>query len=161
MRLSPRRIAIATLAMLGTTPLLASEPQSGGPGTIERGRYLMRVAGCNDCHSAGYAQSGGQLPEKDWLKGDQVGFSGPWGTTYPTNLRLSMSRMTEAQWIAHARGSEMRPPMPWFSLRAMTTSDLKAIYRYVRHLGPAGEPAPAYAPPGQKPAGPAIDFVPK
>jgi len=48
--------------------------------------------------------------------------------------------------------------MPWFNVRAMSTSDLRAIYRYVRHLGPAGQPAPAYVPPGQEPKGPAVRF---
>jgi hypothetical protein len=48
--------------------------------------------------------------------------------------------------------------MPWFALRDMDKEDLRAIYRFVRHLGPAGSPAPAYLPPGQAPAGPAVLF---
>ena len=48
--------------------------------------------------------------------------------------------------------------MPGPSLRAMTDDDLRAIYRYVRALGPAGGAAPAYAPPGQKVAGPVVVF---
>ena len=35
-----------------------------------------------------------------------------------------------------------------FNLRAMSDGDLRAVYRHVRHLGPAGVPAPAYVPPG-------------
>jgi hypothetical protein len=42
----------------------------------------------------------------------------------------------------------------------MSDDDLKAIYRYVRFLGPKGEQAPAPLPPGAKPTGPAITFVP-
>ncbi|MEJ2396973.1 MAG: cytochrome C, partial [Gammaproteobacteria bacterium] len=30
---------------------------------LERGRYLVRIGGCNDCHTAGYAESGGKTPE--------------------------------------------------------------------------------------------------
>ena len=26
---------------------------------IERGRYLVKIAGCNDCHTAGYPEAGG------------------------------------------------------------------------------------------------------
>lgn len=37
------------------------------------------------------------MPEGEWLTGDVVGFRGPWGTSYPTNLRLSLGAMTEAQ----------------------------------------------------------------
>jgi hypothetical protein len=68
--------------------------------------------------------------------------------------------MSEDQWLARARG-EMRPPMPWFNLRDMSDDDLRAIYRYVRQLGTAGEPAPAYAAPGRKVATPYIVFEPQ
>jgi hypothetical protein len=36
--------------------------------------------------------------------------------------------------------------------------DLRAIYQYVKTLGPAGEPAPAYLPPGVEPKGPVARF---
>jgi hypothetical protein len=48
--------------------------------------------------------------------------------------------------------------MPFWALNTMTDSDLRAIYRYVRALGPAGQEAPAYVPPGQEPKGPAVKF---
>lgn len=48
--------------------------------------------------------------------------------------------------------------MPWFNVRAMTDADLRALYRYVRHLGPAGKPAPAYLPPDQAPGAPVVEF---
>jgi len=125
---------------------------------VERGRYLVKVGGCNDCHTAGYGMSAGQVPEKEWLTGDQLGWHGPWGTTYPTNLRLSMNAMSENDWIKMAQTMKARPPMPWFTLNAMDKEDLRAIYRFVRHLGPAGKPAPSGLAPGVKPAGPAITF---
>jgi hypothetical protein len=37
--------------------------------------------------------------------------------------------------------------MPWFTLREMSDRDLVDIYRFIRALGPAGEPAPAALPP--------------
>lgn len=125
---------------------------------IERGRYLVRIAGCNDCHTAGYAQTGGQVPEKDWLLGDRLGWRGAWGTTYPANLRLAMKGVSEDEWIKVSKTVKLRPPMPWFALRDMDDEDLRAIYRYVRHLGPAGSQAPAFVPPGQTPAHPYIQF---
>ena len=125
---------------------------------IERGRYLVRIGGCNDCHTAGYGMSAGQVPEKAWLTGDQLGWRGPWGTTYPSNLRLSLNAMSENDWIAMAKSLKTRPPMPWFTLHAMDKEDLRAIYRFVRHLGPAGKPAPAWVPPERSPAGPVIQF---
>ena len=50
--------------------------------------------------------------------------------------------------------------MPFFNLRDMTDADVKAIYAYLKHLGPAGQPAPAYVPPDKTPAGPFVLFPP-
>lgn len=124
---------------------------------VERGRYLARTAGCNDCHTPGYAGSSGAVPESTWLVGDSVGWQGPWGTTYPINLRLFVQQLTPEQWLIVAR-KPARPPMPWFALRDMTDEDLLALYHYVRSLGPAGEPAPSYLPPGQVAATPVVKF---
>jgi mono/diheme cytochrome c family protein len=132
----------------------------GGDGPIERGRYLVSVSGCNDCHTPGYAERAGDVPESDWLIGSLVGFQGPWGTTYPANLRLLAADLSEPQWLARARAAT-RPPMPWFALRDMTDADLEAIYAFLRALGGAGDPAPSYVPPGQTVLTPYIDFIPK
>ena len=48
--------------------------------------------------------------------------------------------------------------MPWFALHDMHEDDLRAFYRFVRSLGPAGVPAPAYVPPGETPNGPFVQF---
>jgi hypothetical protein len=148
------RTAIAALVLLAATPAFAqqTDPQ------INRGRYLIKIGGCNDCHTAGYAPTGGKVPEAQWLTGDILGFNGPWGTTYPTNLRLYFQDMTEAEWLKKGRSLSTRPPMPWFNVRAMSASDLRAMYRYVRSLGPAGKPAPAYLPPDKTPPEPVVRF---
>ena len=128
--------------------------------SFEHGRYLIVAGGCNDCHTPGYPESGGKTPQSEWLIGNAVGFQGPWGTSYPANLRLTVQKLTEAQWLARVR-QPMRPPMPWFNLREMTDRDLIAMYRFIRTLGPAGEPAPAAAEPGVAVMTPYIEFVPK
>jgi len=126
---------------------------------IERGRYVVEIAGCNDCHTAGYAEAGGQAPEADRLKGDRLGFRGPWGTTYATNLRLSIGKMTEDQWLKYANSLMTRPPMPWFNVRAMTDADLRALYQYVKSMpGVAGTAAPAFVPPDKQPNQPYIQW---
>lgn len=145
---------LAVNRVAATPPERASTPES----SIDRGRYLVKVAGCNDCHTAGYAQTGGKVAEAQWLTGDALGWQGPWGTTYPTNLRLQLQTYSEAQWMTYARTMRSRPPMPWFALHDMTDTDLRALYRYIRSLGPAGTPAPAYLAPGEVPKGPAIRF---
>jgi len=125
---------------------------------IKRGRYLVQIGGCNDCHTPGYPEKGGKVPEAQWLTGDALGWRGPWGTTYATNLRLSMQDLSEDQWVKKAKALTARPPMPWFNVRAMTTGDLRAMYRYIRHLGTAGKPAPAYVPPDKTPPQPYVQF---
>ena len=125
---------------------------------VERGRYLVKIAGCNDCHTPGYMAAAGKVPESQWLTGDKLGWRGPWGTTYAINLRLYMKDMTEGEWMMRAKTMQTRPPMPWFALRDMTERDLKAIYHYVKAQPVAGEPAPAYVPPGQEPKGPYAQF---
>ena len=151
------KIAAAVLATLLAAPALAQQAKPSDP-RVERGRYLVKITGCNDCHTAGYAVTGGKVPEAQWLTGDALGWQGPWGTTYPVNLRLYMQELTEEQWVKKARTLTTRPPMPWFNLHDMTPADLRAMYRYIRHLGPAGKPAPVYLPPDQTPAQPYVKF---
>lgn len=137
-------------------PIAAPARKTDTP-VVERGRYLVKTAGCNDCHTAGYAVTGGAVEESLWLTGDSLGWQGAWGTTYPINLRLFMDSLTADQWLLLAR-KPARPPMPWFALRDMTDADLLAIYHYVRSLGPAGNHAPAYVPPGETATTPVVKF---
>jgi mono/diheme cytochrome c family protein len=140
-------------------PARAADPAAEWQ-TLERGRYLTVAGGCHDCHTPGYPEAAGKVPAEQWLAGNPVGFQGPWGTTYPVNLRLYVQNLTEAQWLARVR-QPMRPPMPWFNLRDMNDRDLVAMYRFIRVLGPVGEPAPAPAAPGAVVTTPYIEFVPK
>ena len=81
--------------------------------------------------------------------------------SYPANLRLSFQNMNETQFIEMARAGQGRPPMPWPSLKAMSDKDLKAIYAYIKSLGPRGEMAPAALSPGVAPDRPHIPFTPQ
>ena len=148
-----------TKILLSILFLAGSLQQAGAADPlVERGRYVVGIAGCNDCHTPGFAMKGGQVAESEWLTGDALGWRGPWGTTYATNLRLYIPTLTEDQWVKKAKTLSTRPPMPWFNLHRMTDEDLRAIYRYVRDLGPAGKPAPAYVAPTAVPAGPYVQF---
>jgi mono/diheme cytochrome c family protein len=151
-------LAVALLMLVPSNATAAGRKASRSDDLLERGRYLVQIAGCNDCHTAGYLESDGQVPEDDWLQGDTLGWRGPWGTTYPPNLRLFMRDVSEDRWLAFVREAVMRPPMPWFNLRAMTDQDLRAVYQFIRHLGPAGGPAPVYVPPDREPPPPFVQF---
>jgi len=158
MKKNPLSIALLLAAMALSAP--AGADKAAERNDVERGRYLTVTGGCNDCHTPHYPESAGKVPTGQLLVGSNVGFQGPWGTSYPVNLRLYVQKMTEEQWVARVR-QPMRPPMPWFNLRDMYETDLIAIYRYIRAIGPAGEPAPVAVGPGMKVATPYIEFVPK
>jgi mono/diheme cytochrome c family protein len=117
---------------------------------LARGEYLVRIAGCNDCHTPGYAARQGDVDKAQWLVGSPLGYKGPWGTTYAVNLRSRLAGMDEAQWLDYSAKLRTRPIMPDFSLRAMSAEDRRALYRFVRSLGPGGGEVPAYLPPGSK-----------
>lgn len=127
---------------------------------IEAGRYIVEVGGCNDCHTPGFAMKNGQVPEAQWLTGDSMGYRGPWGTTYPSNLRLFVKDLHENDFVMIVRNRNSRPPMPWPSLHAMNEKDLRAVFAYIKSLGPTGQPAPEYVPPTEEPKTPWLSFEP-
>ena len=132
---------------------------TGGPrvvaaSDIEAGRYIVATSGCNDCHTPMYARTGGSRPpEAEWLKGSAEPHTGPWGTSYGKNLRLTVAANSEDEWVELLNSGSSMPPMPWPSVRNMSDYDKRAIYRYIKSLpGDRGQPAPAPLPPGALPA---------
>jgi len=41
--------------------------------TVSHGEYIIRITGCNDYHTPGYAQKGGNIPISQWLTGNSIG----------------------------------------------------------------------------------------
>ncbi|WGM30794.1 cytochrome C [Brevundimonas sp. NIBR11] len=137
-----------------STKTTAEADVSNGPTVaaatdIDAGRYLVRIGGCNDCHTPQYAMTGGaQPPESEWLKGSTEGHTGPWGTSYGKNLRLTAAGHSEDEWVHLLETGDSLPPMPWPSVRAMSEADKRNVYRYIKSLpGDPGQPAPAPLPP--------------
>jgi mono/diheme cytochrome c family protein len=157
-RFNGSALAGLALALAGIAAVAVAAEPKPEPSAIARGKYLVEIGGCNDCHTPRFAMSGGTVPESEWLVGDRVGWQGPWGTTYPPNLRLYMKDMGEAQWVALAKSLKTRPPMPFWALAGMREDDLRALYRYVKSMPVKGGPAPAYLPPGVAARGPVVLF---
>lgn len=149
------RITLCAALLLASLPAFAVDPPVD---LVQRGRYLVMIGGCNDCHTAGFAQAGGKLPESQWLLGDSLGWSGAWGTTYAPNLRLRLAGMDLATFKAYARHLVTRPPMPYWAVNAMSERDLEALHAFIGTLGPAGGHAPAALPPGVPANGPVVQF---
>lgn len=108
---------------------------------IERGRHVIKTMGCNSCHTPDYMIKRSNIPEEDWLVGSTLGFRGSNGTAYPTNLRLLFNNMTEDEWLVLAKQMREDSPMAWIMLSKTVDQDLRAIYKFVKHLGPKGTPA--------------------
>jgi len=157
--LAPAVLAACIAAAATEKPANAKgrSPYVQAASEVDAGRYLTLIGGCNDCHTLGYEQANGQTPEDDRLTGG-LPWRGPWGTSFPANLRLVASQTTPEQWVRLTSRTGL-PPMPWLSLHNMEPGDLKAIHAYLKHLGPKGEPAPTALPPGAEPAGPYIDVA--
>ncbi len=164
MRQRPSTILHAVLA--ATALSLVSYAQAATPlavtggSPVAVGEYLVAIGGCNDCHTDGWGPAPGAVPPAQRLTGVAIGWHGPWGTSYAINLRLLMQQLSAEQWLQYVATMQPKPPMPLFNMRAMSEADLRAVYAYIRSLGPAGAAAPVDLPPDQKPTIPYIEAVP-
>ena len=80
-------------------------------------------------------------------------FAGPWGVSYAINLTsdaTGVRNWTEEMFVRAMRtgqhagnGRPILPPMPWQSLNAMTDSDLKAVFAYLKTVPPVHNIVPA------------------
>ena len=152
-------IVVVTVAPLGAqTP---SKPES----VVERGKYLVGITGCHDCHSP--KLPGGMKPDPErMLSGrpqttkvpskmdgevhaseDFTAFTGGWGQSVASNLTPDPAtgigtRYTEAKFIQTMRtgkkpeGVQLMPPMPVDVYVNMKDDDLKAIYAYLKTIKP-------------------------
>lgn len=138
--------------------------QQANNAAVERGRYLVRITGCHDCHSPkvqgmtpnlDLALSGRpastQLPSETKTEvhasADLTAWTGPWGYSVASNLTPEPTtgigtRYNEASFIATMRtgkkpnGTPVMPPMPSEVYQNMTDDDLKAIFAYLRTIKP-------------------------
>jgi hypothetical protein len=105
------------------------------------------------------------------MSGSELGWTGPWGTTYPRNLTpdtaTGIGSWTEEQIAIAIRegrrpdGSPILPPMPWpvFGV-GLTHEEALDLAAYLKSIPAVSHPMPAVVPPGQTPAGPALVFPP-
>jgi hypothetical protein len=152
-----------------TTPASSAMPAADGPvvsaASMEQaGEYLTIVGSCNDCHTQGWTESEGKVAPADRFAGFNVGFRGPWGTSYGKNLRTVVQRQSEDHWVEVMKtsdGGDGKPPMPWWNTKQMSDRDLRAMYRYIKSLGPKTNGVPRSLPAGREPTGPYIWVTPQ
>jgi mono/diheme cytochrome c family protein len=108
---------------------------------IDRGRYLIRAADCEACHTAigGRPFAGGRA------------FVLPFGTMYSTNItpdrETGIGQYSDAEFLAAVRrgvrrdGARLYPAMPFASYTYLTDADALAIKAYLFSLEPISAPA--------------------
>jgi len=110
------------------------------PSTPERrGQYLVRIAGCGDCHSP-QDTHGQPLPGMDFAGGQVM--EGPWGrvataniTPHPSGIPYyDLSLFTQAMRTGSVKARRLNQLMPWYAYRNMTDQDLSAVFAYLKTL---------------------------
>ena len=141
--------------------------QAGGP--LERGKYLVTLGGCVDCHTPGYFFG---KPDKDRpLAGSEVGFEMPGlGVFYGSNLtpdrETGLGSWTTDQIVNALRtgvrpdGRILAPIMPWPHFASLTTSDAQAIALYLKNIPAVKNKVPGPFGPTEKPTSFVMKIVP-
>jgi mono/diheme cytochrome c family protein len=154
--------AIAAL-VLSATAALAADPG------VERGKYLVSIAGCNDCHTPGYFL--GKPDMARFLGGSEVGFEIPGlGVFHGPNLtpdkETGIGSWTDEQILtalqkgARPDGRMLAPIMPWHAFANLTPEDARAIVAYLRSLPPVKNKVPGPFGPTEQATGFVMRIVP-
>lgn len=157
--------ALAALVVVVATLSCATSAQKAAPAAltqeqkVERGQYLTTIMGCNDCHTPGTFYGNPDFDRK--LSGSELGWVGPWGTTYARNLTPDMEtglgKWSEDDITKALRtgmrpdGSTLLPPMPWQMYTNLSDDDVYSIAAYLKSLPAVSHKMPDRLPPGSKP----------
>jgi len=144
----------------------AAAPAKPTAALLERGKHLATFGGCVDCHTPGSLYGAPDFTRQ--LAGSELGWSGPWGTTYARNLtpdlETGLGYYKESEIILALKsgkrldGKPMLPPMPWQNIASLSDADMHALVAYLQSLPPVAHQVPDALPPGQAPTGPALTF---
>ena len=178
MRVTMCLASVLALSLAAAPALHAQDSQ------VERGKYLVGITGCHDCHSPKVPGTMKPVPElilsgrpqttkvpaaapgEVHASEDLTAWAGGWGQTVASNLTpdpatgLGM-RYTEAKFIQTMRtgkkpeGIAILPPMPVDVYVNMKDDDLKAIYAYLKTIKPIRNPVRAGLVPPAPAAAPA------
>jgi mono/diheme cytochrome c family protein len=139
------KLWFAACGVLAFFTMTAVKAQDSNEQQVARGKYLVAVIGCADCHTAGYFFGKPDMPHA--LGGSDVGFEIPQlGVFVAPNLtsdpETGLGDWTREQIVAALQtgkrpdGRELAPIMPWRDLASLTRDDAMAIAAYLKSLPP-------------------------
>jgi hypothetical protein len=116
-----------------------AEPDLSTP--EKRGKYLVTIAGCTDCHTP-QDDKGQPLPGLAFAGGFVL--DGPWGRVASANITPDASGIPyydEALFVqvmrtGYVKARKLNQIMPWHTYRGMTDEDLEAMFVYVKTFKP-------------------------
>jgi mono/diheme cytochrome c family protein len=156
-------LAAAALWMADVAPLRAQTAE------VARGKYLVVLGGCTDCHTPGFFF--GKPDNARLLGGSEVGFELPGlGVFHGPNLtpdkETGLGTWTKAQIVAALQtgkrpdGRELAPIMPWRALANLSKDDANAIAAYLMSLPAVQNKVPGPFGPNDKPTSFVMKIVP-
>jgi mono/diheme cytochrome c family protein len=163
------RGAVAVAIAATAIGLTLAGPASAQNHQIERGKYLVAIAGCMDCHTPGYFFGKPDMPR--YLGGSEVGFEIPGlGVFHGPNLTpdpdTGLGKWTVDQIVTALQtgkrpdGRELAPIMPWRAFAQLTKDDATAIAVYLKSLPPVKNKVPGPFGPNEKPTEFVMKVVP-
>ena len=122
-------------------PLNAPVPEPDLSTPEKRGKYLVTIAGCTDCHRPQDAH-GQPLPNMDF--GGGLILDGPWGRVASANITpdpsgipyYDLALFTQVIRTGYVKARELSPIMPWHTYRGMTDEDIASVFAYIKTLKP-------------------------
>ena len=137
--------------------------------SVERGKYLVNLGGCTDCHTPGYFF--GKPDAARPLGGSEVGFELPGvGVFHGPNLtpdrETGLGNWSEQDIVTALRtgvrpdGRELAPIMPWRAFAELTDTDLHSVALYLKSLAAVRNQVPGPFGPQEQPTSFVMKIVP-
>ena len=161
------RLMLAAVA--GAVVLAGSASMSTAETQVQRGKYLVTIAGCSDCHTPGSFL--GHPDMARFLGGSDVGFAIPGLGVFPgRNLtpdpETGLGKWTTQQIVTafttgvRPDGRILAPIMPYEAFKFMTKSDALAVAAYLKSLKPVKNAVPGPFGPSETPTTFVMTVVP-
>jgi mono/diheme cytochrome c family protein len=161
-------LLVASCMRVGSVPEGGEKAAMTDEEKIALGKKLTTFGGCNDCHTPGGLYGAPDMERE--LAGSDMGWGGPWGTAYASNLtpdlETGIGAMSEDEIVATMRTgqrpdkSPLLPPMPWPNFAALSDEEMHAIAFYLKSLPPVKHARPSNLRPDQVAGGPVATIPP-